>query len=125
MEGKEIIENMSKGDVKYHYFSNVKIRYRYLISVSGTNVCKIGRDDNDNSTQEKANALLICDAFNVANQTGLTPSQLQSDLEKAKEFLSECSRFLNSVQAPVTPAIYLKQEITTFLENSGLNKNLK
>lgn len=44
---------------------------------------------------------------------------VESELEKAKELLKECSRFVDSVQAPRTPAILLKQELTTFLEGSG------
>ena len=47
--------------------------------------------------RELADKTLICEAFNVANQTGMTPATLQAELEKAKELLSECQERLETI----------------------------
>ena len=47
----------------------------------------MGFDASDRGTrQNRANATLFCEAFNVANETGLTPRQL---LEQRNELLRE------------------------------------
>lgn len=80
----------TKGKSTFHsYGKGNSGRYRFAIQVGGTTVCRILRDDNDCSDQEHANVKLICEAFNVVNETGLTPSQLQSDLAKQKQVNSE------------------------------------
>lgn len=46
--------------------------------------------------ENKANALLVADAFNVYNETGLTPRQLYDELKRAEDnherFYNECGR---------------------------------
>lgn len=90
MEGKEIIENMSKGTVytpQNDDKSTTNMKRVWIKTKSGNwaFVTAYGLTGNESF----ANSELICEAFNVANQTGLTPSQLQSELEKAKELISK------------------------------------
>jgi hypothetical protein len=57
MEGKH-----TKGIWEVRTFNSDKIIFRHAIHCNGTNICKIMRDDNDNSEEEQANAKLIASA---------------------------------------------------------------
>ncbi len=46
-----------------------------------------------NIEEALANAQLICEAFNVTNETNLTPLELKEQNEKMREALEYCNRF--------------------------------
>lgn len=54
-------------------------------------ICKVGQHDMSLDEME-ANALLICEAFNTANETGKTPAQLA---EANRELLAALQSCLN------------------------------
>lgn len=48
------------------------------------------------SSENKSNAKLIADAFNVANETGMTPRELQASHKELVEALKEYLRILKA-----------------------------
>lgn len=111
MEGKEIIKNMTIGS-----FSVVKA-YRYFQVVSDRGVLVADCDYLDKKypcptpIAIRFNAELICEAFNIANQTGMTPTTLHAELEKAKEFISLVAKGFDDSRKHI-----IIKKATTFLE---------
>ncbi len=70
-------------------FTNGEAKYEALqVRVNGVLIANI----NSTNKNHQANGVLICEAFNVANQSGLTPSQLLSKLKKAEELIKEARK---------------------------------
>ncbi len=124
MEGKEIILKMTKEElvVSKCFVNVVAPQHTYQL-------------DLKNETQEglitvwsgyklhpnaEADAHLICEAFNVTNQTGMTPATLQSELEKAKELIKESEQVLvkirNDKNTGIIPTQSFINKLTAFLE---------
>lgn len=80
----------TKGVVTYHEYNNHKILYRFAIhSKNGDSICKILRDDSSNTEEEKANADLIVEAFNVRNEIPYSLTELKNKFDKAIELLDK------------------------------------
>lgn len=83
MKDKNRLEVTRGNDFTSFKTSNEKLLFKYAIqSDNGDVVCRIMRDDGDDSNVEAANASLICDSFATYNQCGLLPSEL---LERTKK----------------------------------------
>lgn len=69
----------TKGIWSFKEFNDSRIKYRFYInSANGVSVCKILRDDNDDSSEERHNALLISKA-----------PELLSMLQKISDFIDD------------------------------------
>ena len=51
----------------------------------------------NNESQDKANAELICEAFNVANETGKTPRQLADENKELLEAVLSTQKFFDDM----------------------------
>jgi hypothetical protein len=78
----------TKGDVKFNEYGKIVTNKKDTIVVSG--VMLTGRGD----AEPDANAQLIVDAFNVTNETGLTPRELQKSHAELLEVLEKVSTFM-------------------------------
>ena len=129
MEGKEIILKMTKEElvVSKCFVNVVAPQHTYQLdlkneTLEGLITVWSGYKLHPNA---EADAHLICEAFNVANQTGMTPATLQAELEKAKELIKEAKETidwcLENLHKPHTSdhfniPVNTLNELTTFLE---------
>lgn len=79
-------------------------------------VCDIWYDESTD-VQSSSDANIICDALNIHEETGLTPSQLQQELEKAKELIEMAQNLTAGTSKESFERFdrFMKQS-TTFLE---------
>jgi hypothetical protein len=85
MEAKDITKGKTEIIELQHKY---KIGKRFSIEIDGIPTIEVKTAIGFHSDEEvKANAELICEAFNVANETGLSPRQMQERIKELEESL--------------------------------------
>ena len=72
------------------------------------------RDSSDVLAENEANAVLIAEAFNVADETGLTPRQLA---DQRAELLTACNAYIEAFNAG-TGVVYVADKIRAAIANA-------
>lgn len=106
--------NITKGEAKIlpsHKNGNFRIETSDSVIAQTINVAGSKKD----SEEEKANAELIAQAFNVANRTGLTPEQMEEQIKILGKALIDISQEIPNPSLAVTKAI--KEIIETALQS--------
>jgi hypothetical protein len=87
MEAKDITKGKTEIIELQHKY---KIGKRFSIEIDGIPTIEVKTAIGFHSDEEvKANAELICEAFNVANETGLSPRQMKERIKELEELLTE------------------------------------
>jgi hypothetical protein len=121
MEAKDITKGKTEIIELQHKY---KIGKRFSIEIDGIPTIEVKTAIGFHSDEEvKANAELICEAFNVANETGLSPRQMQ---ERIKELELQAKKLIQWETDYPPQRIYgMSQTITIAKELEKIILNFK
>lgn len=94
----------------------------YDIYVGEIQVAKVLRNRIDEEEYE-ANASLIAEAFNVANETGLTPRELSNSLNRALHTIKEIDAIMEGSDDHNTKTEMIIEEIALFYQQKLKQNN--
>jgi hypothetical protein len=115
METKDI----TKGKCHIVHGNNENGNGVFSIDIDGWNICSVWYvSSNDKEFETRENANLICEAFNVANETGLSPKQMNERIKEFEGLLKIAFQLLDTREIPTqTELNILKIDLITALNN--------
>lgn len=99
------VKNITKGEVRMSKVNTLGRQSVELGWLSGYIDVWYHNEDTMTQKEAEANAELICEAFNVANQTGLSPMQMKGKLDELRRVVNELELIFKDL--PNTDAIKL------------------
>lgn len=107
----------TKGNAKITT-SNMGRKEAIGIEIGNWTIADVFKDVDELLPEYEANANLICEAFNVVNECGLTPRQLAEQNKELLGILSKVKSKFNGCKFTVSQDMELTYQIDTAINNA-------